>query len=103
LKEKSTEIFHYGLEYKYRNLGFGIEVSNFKDNLFKSDYNNYYSMSDWIDVLIYSRVSYTFVFKSNIYIEISSGAYFAFEKYYDGMDFLGDPIPGTGFSIGKIF
>ncbi len=55
-EENSKEIFLYGLEYKYRNLGFGIEVSNFNTKLFGGYYNYY--MSDWIDILIYPRVSY---------------------------------------------
>ena len=98
-------IIHTGLNYRYKNLGFGAELSGFTKNfLLSNEFDN-----GFIDMIVYPNANYTFKTKSNWYYRISAGAYLAFDKSYDfepdksRMEFLGDVIPGAGLSVGYNF
>lgn len=97
-----TSIIHFGLNYAYKKIGIGVEASGFTDNPFVLSQKT----RNFVDVIIYPNLNYTFQFKSPLYISASGGAYFAFSKgskYYNTREkwsFEGDVIPGAGISIG---
>lgn len=63
-----TSIIHFGVNYAYKKIGIGVEVSGFTDNPFVSSAKT----RDFIDVIIYPNLNYTFKFKfSFLYISIS--------------------------------
>jgi hypothetical protein len=99
-----TAIIHFGINYRIKRLGIGIESSRFIEDLIKD--NTVYS--DMVDLIIYPNINYTLFSKINIYVKISAGAYFAFDKnkYFPELKtwrFAGDIIPGAGLNIGYIF
>lgn len=97
-----TSIIHFGINYAYKRIGIGIEASRFTDNPFVSSAKT----RDFVDVIFYPNLNYTFQFKSPLYISASAGLYLAYSKEskynnsIDKLDFEGDVIPGVGFSIG---
>lgn len=105
-----TNIIHAGLNFKLRRLGLGIEGSWFINNLFvRRDKSE---DSDFIKLLIYPNVNYTFIDKKRWYLRVSTGAYFAFDKQRTSANleldhwklaFAGDVIPGAGINIGYKF
>ena len=108
--EESTAILRTGLHLKYKKWGIGSEVAGFTANPF----SNPPFRSSFIDLLVYPNVNYTFGFKSNYYLKVSTGAYFAFSRYLPRpggqfnsdarpLRFEGDAIPGVGLSFGYRF
>jgi len=97
-----SSIIHVGLDYHYKNCGLGTELSGFATNPFITSDNT----NDFVDLVVYPNISYTFGKHSNWYYKITAGAYFAFSKYYNSqvqktkMEFEGDVFPGIGFTIG---
>ncbi len=104
-REDPTSIMHFGLNYRYKRLGIGTEVSGFAANPFWGDSYN----SSFVDMIVYPNTNFTFTSASNFYLKVTAGAYFAFDKnfhYENGksyMNFAGDVIPGGGVSFGYIF
>lgn len=108
--ESSTAILRTGLHLKYKKWGIGSEVAGFTDNPFSNQLNR----GSFIDLLVYPNMNYTFGFKSNYYLKVSTGAYFAFSRYLPRpggqfnsdappLRFEGDVIPGVGLSFGYRF
>lgn len=108
--EESTAILRTGLHLKYKKWGIGSEVAGFTANPF----SNQFYRNSFIDLLVYPNVNYTFGFKSNYYLKVSTGAYFAFSRYVQRpggqfndalppLRFEGDVIPGVGLSFGYRF
>ncbi len=97
-----TSIIHFGVNYAYKKIGIGVEASGFTDNPFVSSAKS----KDFVDVIIYPNLNYTFQFKSPFYISASAGLYLAYSKaskYYNSgkkWHFERDIIPGVGFSLG---
>jgi len=100
---ETQSIIRYGINYQFKKFGIGSELAGFNASPFLSSN----SSLGFIDVLVYPNVNYQWVFKSKLYIKLSAGAYFAFEKQYltesKTLDFAGDIIPGGGISIGYKF
>jgi hypothetical protein len=93
----SEFILHLGLNHQFKNLGYGIELSYYDQKLFTL--NDWYN--EFVDFLTYPNVNYTFYTKTNFYLKLSFGAYFAFSRFPDKtLYFEGDPIPGGGITVG---
>jgi hypothetical protein len=99
-----TCIIHTGLNYQYKKWGLGSEVSGFIKDPFigKDEFAN-----PDVDMIVYPNANYTLTTNKNWYLRISTGAYFAFSKYFEldksKMEFEGDVIPGAGLSVGHKF
>ena len=97
-----TVIIHAGLNYKFKNWGIGGEVSGFTPNPFWGNTDSY----DFVSMIVYPNINYTFNFKSGWYLALSGGALIPFEKqseYNDpqgNMIYAGDAIPGIGIIFG---
>jgi hypothetical protein len=102
----SSNIIHTGLNYSYKRIGFGVELSKFSDFLL-----SYYRYDDhnFVDMIVYPNANYTIIQKQHWYLGLSAGAYIAFSRYYKHetgkpyMSFEGDIIPGAGVTIGYKF
>lgn len=91
------------LNYEYKNLGGGVGMSKF---FVMANPENIHFLD--IELLVYPNLNYTFNLKSNWYLKVSAGAYFAFnqrdrlESPYS-LEFAGDVIPGGGIGFGYKF
>lgn len=104
----ASSLVHVGLHYRIRKIGLGCEASGFFQNPFdrKGASNDHPA-----DILVYPNLNYTFSFSKfpYLYLRISGGVYFAFDKVRDllsdneGLEWQGDPIPGAGLTFGYAF
>jgi hypothetical protein len=91
----NATIIHSGLHLKYRKWGIGTEVSHFS--------------GDFVELLVYPNVNYTFGIRSNWYLKASVGAFIPFaymnksDKGASDLRFAGDIIPGAGINFGYRF
>ena len=103
-----SSIIHFGLHYRIRKFGIGCETAGFATSPFDSDSNFFDPPSD---ILVYPDLNYTFSFNRNphLYLRLSAGVYFAFDKIRDDisgknkLEWQGDPIPGAGLTCGYAF
>ncbi|NVO18709.1 MAG: hypothetical protein HXX13_03365 [Bacteroidetes bacterium] len=100
-----TCILHAGLNYSYKRIGIGSELSWFTGNPI-------YSGQDYQPeklMVIYPNINIAIVKKRHWYFRLSGGAYFAFSKEYNyenekhSLRFEGDVIPGLGITLGYKF
>ena len=102
--DQPTAIIHAGITYNFKSWGIGAEISGFTDNPFIVSSNP----RDWVDMIVYPNINYTFRNASNWYLRFSAGSYFAFSKSIDpfsersNLRFEGDVIPGAGIGIGYL-
>ena len=83
-------------------------AAGFATSPFDSDSNFFDPPSD---ILVYPDLNYTFSFNRNphLYLRLSAGVYFAFDKIRDDisgknkLEWQGDPIPGAGLTCGYAF
>ncbi|MCF8239703.1 MAG: hypothetical protein K9I85_16180 [Saprospiraceae bacterium] len=103
-----SAIIHVGLHYRIRKFGLGGEASGFFRNPFVSRRAIHDPPAD---LMLYPDLNYTITFHNHphLYLRISAGAYFAFEKTADPFSgketfkWQGDPIPGAGLNFGYAF
>jgi hypothetical protein len=102
--DQPTAIINAGITYNHKSLGIGTEISGFTDNPFVASS----IPRDFVDVIVYPNLNYTFSINQNWYVRLSGGAYFAFSKFTDlfsekvKLKFEGDVIPGAGIGIGYL-
>ena len=101
--DRPTGIINAGITYKYKGWGIGTEVSAF-DMPFVTEREP----RDFTDIIIYPNFNYTFKIKSNWYLRLSAGPYFAFSRPSGAfviepeLRFEGDVIPGAGIGFGYV-
>lgn len=99
-----TAIMNIGITYHYKSWGIGTEVSGFA----AAPFVNSNRPHDFVDMIVYPNMNYTFKYVSNWYLRLSAGAYFAYSKSNDPQSdggrlrFEGDVIPGAGVAVGRI-
>ena len=101
-EEPPASIVHFGLNYRYKKWGLGIEVSGFTNSPF---WGKSYT-SSYADIIIYPNANYTFQTKTNWYYKVSAGLYYAYSEKYDldqSKYFERRVVPGPGFSVGYKF
>lgn len=94
-----TMILSASAGYERNQMGIGCEASGFTDMPFV----NAQEFRSFVDLIVYPNVSYTFHLPSAIYLRCSAGAYFAFDRSLNQLQFAGDVIPGAGVAIGRKF
>jgi len=100
-------ITHVGLNYRYKNLGFGTEVSGFSSCPLLGQFY----FHELVDVMIYPNANYTFQIRTNWYIIVSAGLIFGLYEDYHWNDNSIQPssyiacmlIPWIGLSFGYKF
>ncbi|MFP4557196.1 MAG: hypothetical protein ACLFNU_10020 [Bacteroidales bacterium] len=99
-----TMLIHFRLNYKIKKIGFSVETSRFIENYIKDNELS----SDMVDLILYPNINYTFFTNRKFYLNISAGAYFAFDKFSmpsakSEWSFAGDVVPGAGLRVGYTF
>ncbi|MCG8578138.1 MAG: hypothetical protein MI810_24885 [Flavobacteriales bacterium] len=101
-------LVNLGVDYQYKGWGVGIALSKFDNRYGYPD--DGFIQADFVDVIIYPNISYTFSPKSSThwYCKVTSGAYLAFSHNNTtqnpiAMEFQGDALPGAGFGLGYRF
>ena len=95
-------IIHVGLHYKVDHWGIGAEASHFIANPIWG----HIPYSDFVNMMIYPDVNYTFNTKSNWYYKVSLGVWIPYDTWIDystnkrHQEYAGDAFPGVGFSMG---
>lgn len=98
----TTLLYHAGLNYRYQRFGVGVESSFLVNNPFLIEK----TFTGGADLIVYPNLNYLVVDRSNWYLKLSGGAYFAFDKIdfpeppKFSYSFAGDVIPGIGISAG---
>ena len=100
---EASIIIHTGLNYRYKGWGIGAELSGYAPNPF---WGNTYDW-DFVHLIIYPNINYTFENNPTWYYKISAGGVFPFSKDIDfnkvRMEYDGDGLPCVGFSVGYKF